>query len=971
MKNLYLEKMKTLGLAAVLLLSASAVFGQVDVNWKGTSTDDADDLNNWQQLTNMAGNNVVVGHVGTYADPANPKHPVTRSDAATSIVKFSVAGPTAVTTTETDPVTGEPIVITYPTGKFTVDKPIGVAFSVNPANNSQSYTYLGGHLIVKSGTFAYNTGRNFYLENPNSRIIVENNGVVTTGLLLMGRNSGTLTGGQVELKGNGLLGCTNIDRFVPDVTQSLITISDNAKLRVNNDKRDYLKNRIFTTGQIRGGEGFVAYVYYDNVPNQTFVVAKSAAVPFIYTTDHMVMAATERLKANEPGIEIAILPNPAILTNAQSIVWKYGTSVDGPFDVIMDGMVTEKINPVFPSLGTYYLVCEVTKENGDKVVSSPRQYIISTDKVTLSPAAKQYLRMGQSTGVIAVVETGTATAREWKYTTTPGENYMSFEPAQTGTTLKTSFDAIGNYYVICESVVDGTPLRSKELEILVQKRSDGALNITWTGVVDDKWENMYNWNPYAYPDKNNAIVPVAGITNWPVFRSGVDTIYAGSSVAAGAKLYVRGNSIEDTLKWRGDTYGLVGELIVEAGVFAKEDVGLLRMTANTSTLRVSGTGVAIFHNWNGTYSNLSLANNDNNNTATTGGQLYVSGNGKLIITLPGVIHRITTNADLAITKMYISENGSFDHFGDQLNLVNGYFLNNRYVLPEGSGFTAVYDPVTNYTYVRSRDLAGFGITQTKSEHLSVDQLSAELTLDNASGLTGFEWLYGTSPFGPWQSFSTPVVGETAKVSFATAGTYFVICKAADGTLSNNVLRVVAYELPVIVSVVDGAQVLTVTLPAGATGVEWKNRLEGIEEYASITPPVTATSYTPLIEEFEVEGTYEAIYEATVKNDDGQPVVIHSKPISMVVSAEGIDVITTRVQGVKVEKLAIYPNPSTGTFNITASQGGRVEVLDLKGAVIMSKTVVAGAQPITVSAKGVYLVKVIDGAQVKIGRVVVK
>jgi hypothetical protein len=190
-------------------------------------------------------------------------------------------------------------------------------------------------------------------------------------------------------------------------------------------------------------------------------------------------------------------------------------------------------------------------------VSLPLQYIISTDKVTLSPAGKQFLRLGQLTGAVSVIEVGTATSREWKYTTTPGEGYMSFDPVQTGTTLSASLPTIGNYYIVCESVVDGISLRSKELEVLVMKTSDGAMNLTWTGAVDNKVENIFNWNPYAYINKNNAIVPVTGITNWPVFSTGVDTIYGGSVICNGAKLYVRGNSIEDSLKLRMIVMGLM------------------------------------------------------------------------------------------------------------------------------------------------------------------------------------------------------------------------------------------------------------------------------------------------------------------------------------------------------------------------------------------------------------------------------
>jgi hypothetical protein len=285
MKNLYLEKMKTLGLAAALLLSTSAVFGQNTINWKGTNTDDADDLNNWSPTTNMAGNNVVVGHEGTLANWPNVKYPITTAEGNLTVNSLACANPQPALTAA-DPITGAPEGTVYGGSSFTIAKPDGTEFytQVNSIN------YWNGTLIVKSGTFR--TRSSFYLEANDSKLIVEGSGIATiSNAFMMGKNAtgSNGTGGSVVLKDNAQLNLPGIDRFNDINTQySIMTISDNAVVKVNGNRVDYLKNRLFKTLQVKGGEGFVPYVYYDNVPNQTFVVAKSAAVPFLYTTDHLI-----------------------------------------------------------------------------------------------------------------------------------------------------------------------------------------------------------------------------------------------------------------------------------------------------------------------------------------------------------------------------------------------------------------------------------------------------------------------------------------------------------------------------------------------------------------------------------------------------------------------------------------------------------------------------------------------------------
>lgn len=960
MKNLYLEKMKVLSVAAVLLLCGVSVSAQT-VTWTGEFGTDADNINNWKDPSSFVGKNVVVGHVGEYYDPANPQHPVTTAEGDVNVLSLTVKPQTTVTVT--DPNTQEQTSTTYVGGQFTIAKPKGSKFNIGVGS---SY-YLDGMLIVQSGTLTCN--KDIRLQPTTAHIIVEEDGIVDIGSrnFYMG-NSTLSSGGKVTVRGNGQWHSKTLERVTEPEKGSLITISDNGVFSVAGDIRTFLKSLVFTKKQVVGGAGFSPYFYYESLANRTYTVVKSIDKPFIYTTDHMPVQVTKST-SNTLLPEICVLRNE-IIDNALGFTWKYGTNETGPYDQVLSGFTNDTIKPIFTGTGTFFLVCEVTKEDGSKVESTPIKYIIATDKISLTPDNKQFLRLGQIGAPVIATETGTVSVREWKYSTESGANYMSFSPVESGAVIEPKFPATGTYYLICESTIDGVVLQSKEVEILVQANSAGAINVTWTGAYNDDFSDIRNWQPLAYPHKNNAMVP-ASATVWPIFKSGVDTIMTDSNIAAGAKLYIRAGE-NDTLTWRGEAYGLVGELIVESGVFLKEDT-YLRMTSNTSTLRVTGTGVAVFKPHSGYPSDcaLSMANND---AFSAGGQIYVSGNGKVYFT-PANIHRMPTSSATTIGKFYIEGNGQYIFNGDAITKAAVYNGSARFVFNEGYVYNSVYDYVTNWTYVSARDVNGFSITQTKTQFVGPDQLTSELSLTNAASLSGFEWQYSSSPFGPWNSFATPVTGETAKVSFPAGGTYFVACKASDGTYTNNVLRVRVVDLPITVTLNEqNEQVLTVTLPTGVTGLEWKFRTESETVYQDFgLAAVTATVYTPNVIEYPdpVNGTYYVVYEATVSDDDAQPVTIQSKPVQLVITNGVIGNISTAVPNVKVEQLSIYPNPTAGTFFVNAVKGGSVSVTDVKGAVVLNQVLSAGQQSVTLSAKGVYVVKVVDGTQVKIGRVVVK
>jgi hypothetical protein len=86
---------------------------------------------------------------------------------------------------------------------------------------------------------------------------------------------------------------------------------------------------------------------------------------------------------------------------------------------------------------------------------------------SISPIQAQSICMNGAGNTLTVTETPAGTSREWMYATTPGGTYVSFSPSQTGLTYTPQFNAAGNYYVICRSVIGGIAINSQEVAISV------------------------------------------------------------------------------------------------------------------------------------------------------------------------------------------------------------------------------------------------------------------------------------------------------------------------------------------------------------------------------------------------------------------------------------------------------------------------------------------------------------------------
>lgn len=87
---------------------------------------------------------------------------------------------------------------------------------------------------------------------------------------------------------------------------------------------------------------------------------------------------------------------------------------------------------------------------------------------TISPSASQVVGVNTNGTTLTVSESTPATSRVWKYSTTPGGPYFTFSPSQTGASYTPNFNAVGTYYVICESIYPGSvAAQSNEVEVTV------------------------------------------------------------------------------------------------------------------------------------------------------------------------------------------------------------------------------------------------------------------------------------------------------------------------------------------------------------------------------------------------------------------------------------------------------------------------------------------------------------------------
>jgi hypothetical protein len=200
--------------------------------------------------------------------------------------------------------------------------------------------------------------------------------------------------------------------------------------------------------------------------------ANASDISITLVTNSVAPYTAQTIGAGANGTALTVTETPA----ATAREWKYSTVSGSGYQSFGTAQTGTSYTPNFASAGTYYVVCESTFPGG--LVVSTAEVVINVVSNSIAPTSSQSILVGVNGNPLTVTETPAGSWREWLYSTTQGGPYVSFVPAITGATSYTpNFSSAGNYYVVCNSDINGVFVYSNEVLISV-----GSATIT-TGTV--------------------------------------------------------------------------------------------------------------------------------------------------------------------------------------------------------------------------------------------------------------------------------------------------------------------------------------------------------------------------------------------------------------------------------------------------------------------------------------------------------
>lgn len=918
MKRIYYWKNKNNWLSTIVMIVALSMVSafssaQTVLSWNGSVDTDATNPLNWTPNESIIGNELQVDSAHKYTNS-----PI-----------LSLTGDNAISR-----------ILVATTGVFTVAD-AGNFLDIN----SGSTTYLDGTIVVQAGAISWR--KNLYLENPASKLVIEGGSLETRDNFPMGRSDGA-SGGQVEIKGTGLLYCRKAPiRFASDSLQSVITITGDATMEVNGDWVAGAE-ALIARNQITSDDSFDPFAVYDTDRARTVIDLRSKDALFMTST------ATIQVLVDEVLPDVTVVNNRGF-QNLVSKEWKYATASGGPymsFDPAQTGDVLTGVS--FAAAGTYYVVLEGDTGSGT-IMSDEVQVSVTSPMVQLDPEAEQTIRVGWVGGMITATTLEPATSLEWKYATTSGGPFSSFDPAVTVAEYIPDFDAEGIYYVICEAVVNSVTYSSPEVTIKMVARNAPGQSINWTGTYSTDASDPRNWDPIMVPWFNTLGVGVEFVDNPPVIATtGNDTV-AFFALADSAEIVIN-KPESDTLVISGDGWQ-VGRIVIESGIVNNRSYGRLDnknagvIIKGNSQFLATGGGLII---GNATASN-------------SGGKVIIQDNGYMLVTSESDGIWRWTN-DTVENYIMISDNGKLEIAGDWTSEIATRIARLQIKAPEGFEIEYMYDAGENKTIVTAKSQVAFDITPLDAQYVGVGMPIDALSTINDETITSREWKYSATSGTDYMSFDPAETGTTLTASFDAAGTYYVICEGSDGSETYMSDEAIIYVVSVDVTPPETQEILELEEGALLTVVEsmtpdsreWKYTETSGSGYQSFAIPQTDATYRPF---FQTASTYYVICES-VYNGKG----IMSNEVEIIVSVDntGINDLESAVY--------VYPNPTSGKFFINMEASSyTLKVYDLTGKTVLNREFnnVSGPQEISLTTKGVHVLQVIQEDNVSTTKVVVK
>lgn len=480
----------------------------------------------------------------------------------------------------------------------------------------------------------------------------------------------------------------------------------------------------------------------------------------------------------------------------------------------------------YPATSAQYILITITTNKNpgggaanDEVFVDDLQFIYNP-VVTISPSTNQTIVENQTGNTLSVSENFTPSSRTWKYSTTSGSGYTSFAIPQTGVSYSPQFANAGTYFVICESVQNGTAIRSNEVRINVnpftnaidptasqtifQNQAGIALNVSETPNANSReWKySTTQGGPYQ-----SFISPETGLSYTPLFFA-IDTYYIVCESKIGTATAVSNEVQINVLQSSTPSISITpsGDQTIE-------------LNNNGTTLTANETITPTAREWKysttqgGPYQNFSPTENGSNYTpnfsvvgtyyivceSTMSGTIYTSNEVKITVLDIGV--SITPDSVQHLIEyipgdtIFAIESQPADSrewkFNRQLGVPFQSFSTSQtdtYFVPtfEDAGWYYVVCESTFNGITKTSNMVifivGNGpeliITPSISQTIQQDDNGTTLTA-NAGNFTieSFEWKYNTTDTGTFNSFSTAEINNTYTPLFADTGVYYILCEA--------------------------------------------------------------------------------------------------------------------------------------------------------------------------------------------------
>lgn len=843
------------------------------------------------------------------------------------------------------------------------------SFTITKGGNDGGKYHLDYHwtgVVVKRGKYIYKRTNVPRLDQMNCKLVIEG-GVAEFNNLLMGDNDIPTMGGKIFISGGKLILHGGFGREYAGREDGQVEITADGIVEVAGNYTPLTEN------WINGGTEYSIKRVYDAVTDFTTF----SAVPATYLG--IENSSRQQLKVGEEADTLRLIETTAVV-DASTFKWQY--RADGSTDYVdFTGSTyvdSAKYAPVFNEAGTFFVSCLVDGNRTENEV----EFSVVADAVKFLPKEFeiQILKVGQVGTTMTAEFNETPTSFEWKYSTTPGGPYVSFEPAATDASFQPTFNEEGNHYVVIELLLNGETITSSELYYSVDNATKG---VTWTGFASTDASDPANWDPIAHYNRNNVTVPFIAYDsvnnvapNYPVFyMTGNDTIN-NLTVNTGATMDIISGTdgVVDTFNFRSNVY--VNGTLNAQDVYIDYTSYFWRLPEGTSRMNMSGEStLAILADYNGGPSFLLMGDK----VGTKGGYIDMKDDAQIL--LGDFFRMVTTKNDSSVFAL--ADNAQIVYPGDGRSLIKTY-VDSTKIRCSVDG----YEPIALFdgedTYIRARNTNAFSIADDSRTYTTAgNEIAEAITLTNVDGVTSWEWKYSTNVFGPWESFAPAQVDEPQfKPNFAALGDYYVVAETSDGIVTSNMKLVTVIELNVTPSAYQQLDTYTegdtlklnielsddLTLLSG----EWFlfDHTLGTDETTGVTDSV----YVP---EFYFDGKYEIYFLAVIQDADGNVILgADGKPYEFLSNVVRfyVNVDPESAEQLLNGSFELYPNPAKEAFYVNeASNSYEVSVIDAQGRVVLKKQFneVFGAQRINFNNSGMYVVKVKTSNQVKTQRLIIE